>query len=94
MKVEFKQFLGKPSASKGELNAFKEGHIWRDIHQYISVRLGEAKEAIGVEDDLFEIKKLQGAIAVAADLLNLPDAMIQTLEDDEELQVGDEDDDE
>jgi len=91
MKIELKSYIDKPSASKLELEQFRDGHIWRDISSYIETLLAEARELSDVENDIFEIKKIQGSILVAKDILNLPDSMIETIEEDQALDTGDSD---
>jgi len=73
------------NASPRELKDFQQGHIWRDIEAYLKDRLeGSLNQLKKVEDHNF-IMRLQGAIEVAEDILDLPQRMIEWAEEETTL---------
>ncbi len=92
MKVKFQSYIKVPSASKLELEQFRDGHIWRDIKETLETFIEEAREVSDSENDIFEIKKIQGALLLAKILHGLPDEMIEILEENQISAIEGDDD--
>ena len=80
----------RSQASIRELKTFRDGHLWRSIYDYLKDRYDGSLHKLKTTTDRDFVMRLQGAIEVAEDLLDLPDKMIEWAEEDQTLEEGEE----
>ncbi len=76
------------NSSMREIKDFLNHPTWRDIQEWVKLRLDDQKDAILYSSDLPVINRLQGEIGALQDVIDLPEFLIQAIETERTLNKG------